>query len=353
MVLIVRENKTYDMDLGDLEGANGDPALAIFGESITPNLHALARRFSNLDNYFSDPEESLQGHQWTTQADCGDFTEKLRFTQLPLAGYEPASLAASGNIFSHCLEHGVSFRNYGEVVSFGPELLGRYRDFIDSKYPFFDMGVRDEVKAREVIREWSMNIFPEFIYISLPNDHTFGTKPGKPTPESMVADNDRATGMLVDWISKSQYWGETAIFVIEDDPQSYAGDHVDAHRSLCLVLSPWVKTGFVSHAHADIASVYHTIELLLGLPPMNKNDDGAAPLYEVFRGAGEAPDLRGFDALPLAVAPGVNTAASPMAAESMRLNFDGVDGAAGLGRILWEVRTRGRVAPGYAVGVDR
>ncbi len=359
VVLIVRENKTYDMVLGDLEGANGDPALTLFGEDVTPNLHALARRYVNFDNFYSNPEESLQGHLWTTQADCGDFVEKLRYSQLPLAGYEHASLAASPNIFQHCLNHGVSFRNYGEVVSFGPELLGRMRDFIDPKYPFFNMDVRDEDKAREVIREWGRGIFPNFIYISLPNDHTYGARPGKPTPESMVADNDRATGMLVDWISRSPYWRRTIVFIIEDDPQSHAGDHVDAHRSIALAISPWVKPGYVSSVHYDIASLYRTIELILGLPPMNKNDANAAPMYDIFREGPPGPDvaqdaaLTPFEALPLAVPHAITPADHPMAAESEALPWrEDVDGVPGLGRVLWKVRKGDVAPPPYAKGID-
>ncbi len=352
VVLIVRENKTYDMVLGDLEGTNGDPELTLFGEEYTPNLHALAREFTNMDNFFHDAENSIQGHMWTTQADCSDFVDKLRISQLPLAGYEPASMTSANDIFEHCLEHGVSFRNYGEFASFGPELMGRMRDFIDPKFPFFNMNIRDEAKAREVIREWELGIFPQFIYIGLPNDHTFGSKPGKPTPQSMVADNDYATGLLVDWISHSPYWESTAVFIIEDDPQSWHGDHVDAHRSICVVASPWVKRGYVSHVHYDIPSLYRTIEMLLGLPPMNKNDDRAAPMYDVFRSMEDGPDTTPFEVRPLAVEPAVNTKRSPMAAESEALEFDGVDGVPGLGKILWRVMKGDVEPPDYAKGVD-
>lgn len=352
VVLIVRENKTYDMVLGDLEGANGDPALTLFGEEITPNLHALARAFVNMDNFHSDPERSIQGHLWTTQVDCNDFVEKTQHTQLPLAGYEPAAIAGSGSIFEHCLRHGVSFRNYGEITSFGPELLGRLRDFIDPKFPFFNMDIRDEDKAREVIREWNLGIFPQFIYIALPNDHTFGTKPGKPTPESMVADNDRATGMLIDWISKSPYWEKTIVFVIEDDPQSWRGDHVDPHRSICVVVSPWVKRGFVSSVHYNIPSIYRTMEMILGLPPLNKNDALASPMYDIFRTPEEGPDLRPFDALPLAVPPETTPAGSPRARLSEHLDFDQVDGIPGLGEVLWRARKGNIEPPAYAKGID-
>jgi len=353
VVLIVRENKTYDMVLGDLEGSNGDPELTLFGEEITPNLHALARRFSNLDNFHNNPENSMQGHMWVTQADCNDFVEKLRHSQLPLAGYESASMTSAPNIFEHCLNHGISFRNYGEVTSFSPEMLGRMRDFIDPKFPFFNMGVRDEDKAREVIREWELGIFPQFIFISLPNDHTYGSRPGKPTPESMVADNDRATGMLVEWLSQSPYWEKSALFIIEDDPQSWRGDHVNAHRSICIAVSPWIKQGYLSSVHYDIPSLYRTIEMLLGLPPMNKNDALANPMYDLFIDPREGAQSEPFQALALAVPHALNTLESPMARESMELDWDGIDGAEGLGQILWRIRKGAVEPPDYAKGIDR
>jgi len=354
VVLIVRENKTYDMVLGDLEGANGDPELTLFGWDVTPNLHRLAGEFVNMDNFYSDPEESLQGHLWTTRADCSDFVEKLRYTQLPLAGYEPAARGGAPSIFEHCLDHGVPFRNYGEITSFAPELLGRMRDFIDPKFPFFNMNVLDQDKAREVIREWELGIFPAFIYIALPNDHTLGTRPGAPTPRSMVADNDRATGMLVDWLSRSRYWENTVVFIIEDDPQSYAGDHVDAHRSLCVVAGGWVKRGYVSHVNYSIPSMYRTIEMLLGLPPMNKNTALAAPMHDIFRTPEQGPDLRPFEAAPLAIPHRLNPEDAPMAAESVALGLgDGVDGAAGLGYILWRAIKGDVEPPPYAKGIDR
>ncbi|MDY0060614.1 MAG: bifunctional YncE family protein/alkaline phosphatase family protein [Myxococcota bacterium] len=354
VVLIVRENKTYDMVLGDLEGTNGDPSLTLFGREITPNLHALATTFVNMDNFYSDPENSIQGHLWTTQADCNDFVEKLRRSQLPLAGFEPASLSGSGSIFEHCLTHGVSFRNYGEVVTFGPELLGRLRDFIDPKFPFFNMNVRDEAKAREVIREWNLGIFPQFIYIALPNDHTFGARAGKPTPDSMVADNDSATGMLVDWISHSPYWEKTIVFIIEDDPQG-SGDHVDAHRSICVVVSPWVKRGYLSSVHYSIPSIYRTIGLLLGLPPMNKNDALASPMYDIFRSTAEGPDLTPYQARPLAVPPALTPRGAPYSEESERLRWEGsgIDGVEGLGALLWKIRHGERPIPAHAKGIDR
>ena len=344
VVLIVRENQTYDSMLGDFERGNGAPALAIFGSDITVNLHKLAREFVNLDNFFSNAEVSLQGHMWTTQADCNDFVEKSWFDQLPLAGYDPVTMPSGGTISDLCYKNGVSFRNYGEVVGFGLDTLGKYAEYIDIKFPFFNMDIPDVEKAKEFIRELELGIFPSFIYITLPNDHTFGSKVGKPTPEYMVADNDRATGMIVEAISKSPFWHETIIFIIEDDPQSGSGDHVDAHRSICIPISPWVKRGYTSSVNYSIPSLYKTIELILGLPPMNLNDAGAAPMYDIFS---DQPDYTPYDALPLSVAFAVNTIDSPMAAESMGIGSR-PDGYSELGDILWRVRRGNIPRPSYA-----
>ncbi|NOZ86578.1 MAG: hypothetical protein GXP49_09960 [Deltaproteobacteria bacterium] len=338
VVLIVKENKTYDMVLGDLEGTNGDPELAIFGEKFTPNTHALAKRFANMDNYYSNPEVSLQGHLWTTHSECNDFTEKARFNMLPMTGITDEATPPAGSIFDHLFAAGIGFRNYGEVVGFGFDSLGKYEDFIDKKYPFFDLGVPDVDKAAEVIREMEQGIFPTFVYIALPNDHTYGTKPGKPAPEYMVADNDAALGMLIEAITHSPYWDSTVIFVIEDDPQGI-GDHVDPHRSISLVISPWVKRGYLSHVHYDIPSLYATIERILGIDPLNRNDANAPPVFDVFSGS---MDDEPYTAIPNSVDYRVNTLKTPMAKESAKLDFEHEDRAPGLGAILWH----------YMKGVD-
>ncbi len=350
VVLIVRENKTYDELLGDLEGANGDPTLTLWGEDITPNLHALAREFVNCDNYYSEAENSLQGHAWTALLDSNDFTEKVWLDQFPLVGMDEATIPESGSLFLHLFNYGVDFRNYGEVVGFGFGVFDEeLQDYIDFKYPFWNMVIPDLDKVKEVIREMEEGIFPEFVYIVLPNDHTYGGLPGKPAPDYMVAENDYATGYFIDYISHSKYWEDTIIFIIEDDPQSYAGDHVDAHRSICIAVSPWVKRGYVSHVHYDIGSLYRTIELILGIPPLNINDAEAAPMYDIFT---DSPDFTPFTRRSMRVKFRLNTWETPMAYESSQLDFSTIDRAPGLGKILWRIMKGDVKPPPYAKGID-
>jgi YVTN family beta-propeller protein len=360
VVLIVRENKTYDMVLGDLKDAqgtpigDGDPALVVFGEKYTPNFHKLSREFTTLDNYYANAEVSLQGHEWTTQSHCNDFMEKTHLDQLPIPGLDP-SLESGGEtpmIFDLCFANGVSFRNYGEFPSFGLDMLDKYRDFYDHKYPFWTQGVWDVDKAAEVIREWELDIFPSFIFIGLPNDHTYGTKVGFPTPQTMVADNDRGTAMLIEWLSNSVHWPDTAVFIIEDDPQG-SGDHVEAHRSLCTIVSPWARRNHISSVHYDIPSIFRTIEMILGLPAMGKNDAYAPAMTDVWvDGEAVAPDYTPYESVVVDVPNAINGVDAVMAAESA-LCGDEVDGCEGLGRILWRVMKGDVEPPPYARGIDR
>jgi YVTN family beta-propeller protein len=345
VVLIVRENKTYDMVLGDLTDAegnpigDGDPAMVVFGEQYTPNFHKMSREFTTLDNYYANAEVSLQGHQWVTQAQCNDLMEKSHLDQLAIPGIDDALIpdGPTPTIFDLCFEHGVSFRNYGEFPSFGLRFLEEYAAYYDPKYPFWTMGVWDVDKAAEAIREWELGIFPQFIFLLLPNDHTYGSRAGFPTPATMVADNDLGTAMVIEWISNSEHWPETAVFIIEDDPQG-TGDHVDPHRSLCTVVSPWVRRGYISSVHYDIPSLYRTIELILGLPPMGKNDAYAPPMVDIWvDGEAQAPDMTPYDAVPVDVPYEVNPVGAPMQAESAGCGDRGLDGCPGLGTILWRV----------------
>jgi len=360
VVLIVRENKTYDMILGDLKDAqgtpigDGDPALVVFPEHNTPNFHKLSREFTTMDNYYANAEVSLQGHEWTTQAQCNDFMEKEYRDQLPIPGVDPALVPGGPTpmIFDLCFAGGVSFRNYGEFPSFGLDMLDKYRDFYDEKYPFWTQGVWDVDKAAEVIREWELDIFPSFIFIGLPNDHTYGTKAKFPTPQTMVADNDRGTAMLVEWLSKSVHWPDTAVFIIEDDPQG-SGDHVEAHRSLCTVVSPWVRRNHITSVHYDIPSVFRTIEMILGLKAMGKNDAYAVPMTDIWvDGDVEKPDYTPYESVPVDVPDAINGATAVMAAESEACGDD-VDGCEGLGNILWHVMRGDIEPPPYARGIDR
>ena len=352
-VVIVRENKTYDTVLGDLETGDGDPNLAIFGEEFTPNLHQLAREFVNLDNYYADSEESYQGHSWTSQADCNDLFEKLYpadFNQILLNGVDPSSVHAERSIFDHCWLNGVTFRNYGEFSSFTKEIFGEWEGFQNNKFPYYNLSIPDVWKAKEFVRELDLGIFPDFVYIALPNDHTAGGKAGMPTPASMVADNDEATGIVVDAISRSPYWDSSIIFIIEDDPQGYGGDHVHSHRSVCVVASPWLRRGYVSSVHYSIPSMYHTIEMLLRLPPMNLNTALAAPMLDIFipRGEEEVMDPMPYEVIPRLLPVEFNAMDGPMAKASAGINVMQVDGVKGLGEIIWRIQRGDEEPPPYA-----
>ena len=351
VVLIVRENKTYDCDMGDFERGNGDPTMVVFGKKYTPNLHELAQEFVNLDNYYADSEESMQGHNWTTQADCNDTFEKMDPDQFLLVGIDPAILKGNYTIFDNCLDHEITFRDYGEWEGFGRDMFGKFAPYIDRKFPFFDLGISDVIKAKEFIREMNLGIFPQFVYIALPNDHTMGTKAGSPTPDWYVANNDQGTGMIVDAISHSKYWDSTAIFIIEDDPQGYGGDHVYPNRSIGVVVSPWVKREYTSHVHYSIPSMYRTIEMLLGLPPMNLNDAMAPPMYDIWVSTPDNTPYNGIDpGIPLEK----NTVRSFGADMSAKMDFSNADNAPGLGYVLWHYMKGADVEPpSYAKWNDK
>jgi DNA-binding beta-propeller fold protein YncE len=341
VVLIVRENKTYDAVLGDLDGTNGTASLAIFGGDITPNLHALAKRFSNLDNFYSLAEQSIQGHEWTTTNFANDYTEKgwlttwgryVRafgdFSGTSQAGH--MTVPASGTIWQAFDAVGMKYHNYGEIVNSSDATI-----VYDTNYPgvFFNIKVPDVMKIEYVNSNLADRTFElePFSYISLPNDHTLGTTPGEQTPRSLVADNDEATGRFVDALSHSNYWQRSAVFLIEDDP-SDGGDHVEIHRSPCLVISPWAKAGYTSSVHYDVPAMWKTITLLLDMPPINQRDANAAAFYDVFS---TTMDARPYTYIPRKIMPETNAADAPLAEESAKIDFSQPD-TAPLGRILWK-----------------
>ncbi len=353
VVLIVKENKTYDALLGDDPTlGDGDPNLCLFPEAVTPNHHRLARQFSNFDNFYSDPERSIQGHLWTTMADCNDYVERIHQIQFALYGFEPATIAQGGTIFDNCLANGVSFRNYGEFPGFGHHLMDDFEPFIDHKYPLWTMSVPDVEKAREFIRELEQGIFPEFVYITLPNDHTYGGRAGAPVPRHMVGDNDAGLGLIVEAISRSPFWPETAIFVIEDDPQG-PPDHLHSHRSICFAIGPHVRRGYVSSVHYSIPSIYATIERILELPPLNRNTLEAPPMVDVFLSADEEPDFTPYEAVPNPVPYEENPDGTKAAELSARLDFSFPDRAEGVGLILWQMIKGDEPIPPYARYSDK
>jgi YVTN family beta-propeller protein len=360
VVWIVKENKTYDEVLGDLAGEQGDfwhdPALTLFGEDITPNIHRLARQYTNLVNYYIPIEESDKGHTTFVAGICNDFCEKNEKNQGIFPGFDPGGMPAGGTVFDNCFNNGVSFRNYGEIVGFGAYLFGTYAENLAVRFPFYNNNALDVYKAAVFVRELKAGIFPEFVFIALPNDHTNGQRCGSWTPPYMVADNDAGMGMIVEAITHSPYWEETLILIFQDDPQSASGDHIDARRSLMVAVSPWVKRGYVSKVHYSAESVHKTTEMILGLPPLGSFDADATPFYDIFT---SEPDFTTYEASPNPVPIEFNceddTVARNSRIEEIQAGFDleTVDKAPGMGDVIWHYMKGDTPRPGYAKRIDR
>lgn len=303
---IIKENRTYDQVLGDMPEGNGDSSLCIFGEKITPNLHALAKEFVLLDNFYVDAEVSADGHNWSMGGYATDYLEKTWPTSYGGRGgtYDGEGNRAIANnkggfIWNHCARAGVSYRTYGEFADDYkpniPILKGHYCHY----YTGWDQKVRDTTRVRQWERDFdslvAIHALPQLNTLRIINDHTEGLRKGRPTPFAHCADNDLAVGMLVDYLSRSPVWKESVVFVLEDDAQD-GPDHVDAHRSTAYVAGGFVKRHLVDHTMYSTTSVLHTIELILGIPPMSQYDAAAMPLWRCFS---DRADLTPFDAKPL------------------------------------------------------
>jgi DNA-binding beta-propeller fold protein YncE len=333
VVFILKENKTFDQVLSDLPNVDGDDSLLMWGDFFTPNLHALAQEFTVLDNYYSESHESDMGHSWATQVVANDYVEKtwVAASWQTLSGVEPAAVPESGTVFHHLVENDIDFRVYGEIVGTMTD-IELFAPYVDFNFGFYSMKVSDRIKAREAIREWEAGVFPPFIYIALPNDHTEGTSSGKPTMEYLVADNDAALGEIVDWIKNSEYWDETAIFITEDDPQSGV-DHIDAHRTPCVVVSPYAKHGHVSSVHHSMASLWTTIELILGLPTLTNYDRYTAPLFDSFQT--EPVLATNFTAIPSNVPYAENPSGLVFADYCAKQIWDSPDQVERISEVVW------------------
>jgi YVTN family beta-propeller protein len=321
---VIRENRTYDQVFGDLERGNGDPSLTLFGERVTPNAHALAREFGVLDNFYVDAEVSYDGHAFTTGAYATDFIKKIWPTEYANRGalylaegtgqmrnpYGNIAAPPNGYIWDACVRANVSVRSYGEFAHWDepgllsdrlagrvlaspsvPGLEGR----LDARYPPWDLRIPDNLRVDRWLDEFKAfeanGSLPSLSIIRIGNDHTNGTRTGAWTPRAMVAENDLALGRLVEAISHSRYWRDSAIFVLEDDAQN-GPDHIDAHRSPALVISPYSRRRGLDSTLYTTSGVLRTIELILGLPPMSQYDAAASPLYGAFQ---STPTLAAFD----------------------------------------------------------
>jgi len=301
---IIKENRTYDQVLGDLEAGNGDPSLCLFPEVVTPNQHKLAKEFVLLDNFYVNAEVSADGHNWSTAAYANDFVEKTwptsyggRGGTYDYEGTREIAFPTEGFIWDYCMRAGISYRSYGEFVGGGftrvESLLGHF----DTDFPSYNLSVPDMRRFEKWKEDFdsllAIDAVPQFNSIRLPNDHTAGALLGMPTPRAMVAENDLALGKLIEHISKSRIWGESAIFVLEDDAQN-GPDHVDAHRSTAYLASPYVKRNAHVTTMYSTTAMLRTIELILGLPPMSQYDAASTPMWECFTAT---PDLTPFVAM--------------------------------------------------------
>jgi DNA-binding beta-propeller fold protein YncE len=305
---IIRENRTYDQILGDISKGNGDSSLCLFPFNVTPNAHKLCEEYTLFDNFYADAEVSADGHNWSTAAYASDYTEKIwpvsyggRGGTYDFEGQKEIASPKSGYIWDEVLDKGLTFRNYGEFsesrngLSVG--LLPKLKPVTYDKYPGFDLKITDQTRLKiwqeDFTRMADKDSLATFSLIRLPNDHTAGTRRGSLTVSAMIADNDYALGQMVETISKSKYWKESIIYVVEDDAQN-GSDHIDAHRSVLLVIGPYIKKGFTDHTMYSTSSVLKTMELILGLKPMTQFDLSATPILNAIT---NTPDLRTFNSI--------------------------------------------------------
>jgi YVTN family beta-propeller protein len=401
VVYIIKENRSYDQYFGDLKKGNGDPSLVLFGEDATPNHRRIADQFVLLDNTYATGGNSGDGHQWATQANETDYTLWPGYNgrSYPFGGDDPLAVSSGGAIWDAALLRHKSVQIFGEYVGYGTpagitaqeaharreeemrnppsptlkEYVAQWRQGTDFSnrfhnvapnrflnaimahdYPAWSGAIPDVVRSQVLLahlKEWeAKDAMPNLVVVHVPQDHTEGYSPGKPTPKACVADNDWAVGKIVEGFSHSRFWKSMAIFIIEDDAQGGV-DHVDGHRTVALVASPYVRRGAVDSTFYAHQSVLKTIELMLGLPPMTIFDLTANDMRASFR---DTPDLTSYTAVeprqditelapPLAA---LNGEARRAALASLRMDFSVPDAAPSedLNRIIWH-SVRGWTTP--------
>jgi len=439
VIYVLKENRTYDQILGDLNVGNGDASLNMYGADVTPNEHKLALQFGVLDNFYDSGEVSGDGHVWSNAAITSDYNEKT--WQIAYRGKErtydfqgqvgdeypiehnesDVDDPGTGFLWDNLARNHVSYRYYGEFVnaewcnekvkaaspkqgtpsgqqaqcprsvveqggSLPPNVGDPHggpspwpwavplfsgvkptkpalRDHFDPLYPDFNTDYPDQLRADEFLNEFGAYVrareakegpefeLPSFVLLYLPDDHTGGTRPDHARPAANIADNDLALGRVVDAVSHSPYWDDTAIFVLEDDAQDGA-DHVDAHRSIAFVISKY-SPGYSSQPHVEhgfytTVNVVHTMETLLGLPPMNQNDAFAAVMSPMFSGKGDQPPYKAdYRNQRNGLIYERNRRDAPGAKVSQKMDFSHPDAAdAGqLNRVLWQDQKGARPMP--------
>ena len=363
VVYVIKENRTYDQVLGDLPQGDGDPSLVIFGRRVTPNIHKLVEGFTLLDNLYTDGEVSQVGHQWTDAAYASDYEEKQTFLAYGGHGEVESDKRLSSSpgdyLWTAARKKGLWARVYGEYVDVqedhgsldsaeikkDPERFGYSAAF----ERIFARGGRDVEKVDEFLREMregeKKGRWPSLMVMALPEDHTRGFRAGALSPYAMVGGNDLAVGRLIEGISHSRFWRDTAIFVIQDDAQD-GPDHVDSRRTEGFVVSPYVRRGAVDHTMYSTASMLRTMETILGLPPMTEYDAHATPMHAVFT---TKPDFSPFASVPPQVDLNAkNPEKTALAARSAKMDFSQVDRTDddALNRLIWDGLKPGVPYPG-------
>jgi YVTN family beta-propeller protein len=356
---IIRENRTYDQILGDLPYGNGDPSLAIFGKDVTPNAHALAQEFTLLDNLYCSGEVSEDGHEWCNAAYATDFTEKAWINSYSDRG-EPDSddrltKSPAGYLWDNCRRNNVTYRSYGEYAVFSsdknhaPVFHGdkSLEGHASLAWSVLD-GKRDYERVEAFIGELrdaeKSGDWPAYMVMSLGEDHTMGGSANSFTPDACVASNDQALGKIVEAVSRSKFWASTAIFVMEDDAQD-GPDHVDAHRTVGFVISPYTRRHAVDSTLYTTVSFVHSMELMLKLEPMTQYDSSAMP---VFNAMTEQADFSPFALEPARIDMAEkNKTTGPDAEASAKLDLSGYDRCdpTALNLILWHMCKPGELLP--------
>ena len=350
IIYVTKENRTFDDVFGQFPGVNGDPTIARLGRVdlralngsvlhqvlISPNHQEIARRWALSDNFFCDSDASVHGHRWMMGVVPNGWMESNTavskdwnaFSSAPgrrfpdsSGGIDPEDYNQIGGLWEHLDRHGVSFRSYGQSDEFAgvhedaghtdtglrmPVIYPMSRaewSRTSNEYAGFNLNIPDQLRMDQFEKEVTdkylsgKEAFPHFISIQIPNDHMADTREddGYPYRESFMADNDLALGRFLQFLSHTPYWKEMAVVIVEDDPQGGV-DHVDAHRSILMMAGPWIKKGYVSHAHANFGAVLKTMYRILDLPPVNQFDAAANLLSDFFT---STPDFTPYDALPV------------------------------------------------------
>ena len=402
VVYIIRENRTYDQVLGDMGRGASDSSLVQYGRDVTPNTHALADQFVLLDHFFASGGNSADGHNWLTQANETEYPMWPLYEgrSYPSEGQDPLAYSAGGFLWEAAQAKGKTVSVFGEYApapksdsaTVRASLLAQYRDsqphnpaffrgllakryntrsdipsldrVLVREYPGWTQEIPDVVKADvflEHLREWeARGRMPNLVMVILPSNHTQGTSPGWCTPKACVADNDLALGRMVEGLTHSSFWKSMAILVVEDDAQNGV-DHIDGHRTVALVASPYAKRGALDATFYAQPSMVKTIELMLGLPALSMFDLVATDMRASFIGPDESPDFTPYAVLVPqqslhAVNQRVGAITGPHAAErrraalaSARMKFNAPDAAPTdlLNKILWhDARGWGTPFPG-------